>query len=113
MKKLVISIDFDGSVVEHVYPEIGNPMPQAFEVLKELQGAGHRLVLWTCREGKDLQDAIEFCKLNGIEFVSHNVNAREDAYIWPPSRKILADVYIDDKNLGGFPGWEKVREILL
>jgi hydroxymethylpyrimidine pyrophosphatase-like HAD family hydrolase len=112
-KQLIIGIDFDGTVVEHVYPEVGKPLPQAFEVLKELQNAGHRLVLWTCREGVDLQYAIDFCKENGIEFVSHNVNTKEDAYIWPPSRKILTDVFIDDKNLGGFPGWEVVRKTIL
>jgi len=112
-KVLVVGIDFDGTVVHHVYPGIGEPMPHAFEVMKELQAAGHRLVLWTCREGKDKQDAIDFCKLNGVEFVSHNINTKEDAYMWPPSTKILTDVFIDDKNLGGFPGWEKVREMLL
>jgi len=112
-KKKLITVDFDNTICIHDFPKIGEPLPLAFEVMKELQIAGHRLILWTCREGETLQSAIDFCKENGVEFVSHNTNTKEDAYIWPSSRKVLADIYIDDRNLGGFPGWEVVRKTIL
>ena len=66
--KLIIAVDFDGTIVEDAYPGIGDPMIFAFETLKKLQEDGHRLILWTYRHGKHLQDAVEFCKENDIEF---------------------------------------------
>jgi phosphatidylserine/phosphatidylglycerophosphate/cardiolipin synthase-like enzyme len=109
----LISIDFDGTIVSHHYPEIGEPLDQAFEVMKDLQAAGHRLILNTCREGEQLQEAIAYCRERGIEFVSVNGNRPEDDFREPVGRKVYAHLYIDDRNLGGFPGWEVVREMLM
>ena len=67
-----IAVDFDGTIVEHKYPEIGKPVLFAFDALKELQKRGHKLVLWTYRAGQELEQAIEFCKKNGIEFYAVN-----------------------------------------
>lgn len=117
---MLISIDFDGTIVEKAFPKIGKPLPLAFEVMKELQEAGHKLILNTCRENEGykidkqyLSDAVRFCKKKGIEFRSINENHIDDEFRPKKGRKVNADVYIDDKNLGGFPGWKKVRESLL
>ena len=66
---------------------------------------GARLILWTFRAGKELDEAVEFCKKNGIEFYAVNKNYPEEIFDETVSRKIDADIYIDDKNVGGFPGW--------
>lgn len=122
MKQLIIAIDFDGTIVEHRFPYIGEPMPGAFEVIKELKEAGHLLILWTCREDDGhkidkqyLTNAVEFCKKNGIEFDSVNETI-EDLEFRPENvakRKPYAHYYVDDAIIGGFPGWEAVREEIL
>ena len=109
---MIIAIDFDGTIVEHEYPRIGKTKLFAFETLKELQKQKHTLILWTYRAGKELEEAIDFCKKNGVEFYAVNRNYPEEKYEETISRKINADVYIDDRNLGGFPGWSKVWELL-
>ena len=110
---MTIAVDFDGTIVEHKYPEIGKPLLFAFETLKQLQKQDHKLILWTYRSGRELEDAVEFCKKNGIEFYAVNKNYPEEKFDEKTvSRKIYADVYIDDRNAGGFPGWSKIWEIL-
>ena len=109
---MIISVDFDGTIVEHAFPAIGKTKLFAFETLKALQDKKHTLILWTYRSGKELQEAVEFCKQNGIEFYAINSNYPEEVYDETISRKINADVYIDDRNIGGFPGWSKVWELL-
>ncbi len=107
-----IAVDFDGTVVEHKYPEIGEEMLFAFETLKQLQKQGHQLILWTYRAGKYLDFAVEYCRENGIEFYAVNKNYPEEIYDDSISRKIDADVFIDDRNVGGFLGWSKIWQIL-
>lgn len=107
-RKLILAIDFDGSIVVHEFPEIGPPMDDAFNVLKHFMMCGDRLILWTCREGVHLDKAISFCKENGIEFEKHNENVIEHDYM--SSRKVYADLYIDDRMIGGFPGWLRIKE---
>lgn len=117
LKNRLILVDFDGTICEHRFPEIGEPMPNAFEVMKKLQEAGALLVLWTCREDEKrayLTEAVEFCKENGIEF--HSVNEVAIEYDFRDGdlrRKPHASVVIDDRNLGGFPGWDQVEIMLL
>lgn len=106
-----IAIDFDGTIVEHQYPEIGKEKLFAFQTLKELEKKGARLILWTFRTGKELDAAIEFCRKNGIEFYAVNKNYPEEVPDDSISRKINADIYIDDKNIGGFPGWSEVWQL--
>lgn len=67
-KGKVIAVDFDGTVVEHKYPDIGNEMMFAFATLKALKSKGHRLILWTYRKGKELEEAVDYCRGNGLEF---------------------------------------------
>lgn len=118
MTRRVASIDFDGTIVKHAFPNIGEPLEGAFEVLKELKEAGWVLVLNTCREDEKrayLTEAVQFCRENGVEF--DGVNATPLDYEFrderSPRRKVYANVYIDDRNLGGFPGWNMVRLALL
>ena len=108
-----IAIDFDGTIVEHKYPKIGKPVLFAFEALKELQKRGHKLILWTYRSGESLDEAVEFCRKNGIEFYAVNKSFIEEKFEnGKISRKIDADLFIDDRNLSGFPGWARVLQIL-
>lgn len=107
-----IAVDFDGTIVEHQYPEIGKEKLFAFQTLKELEKKGARLILWTFRNGKELDDAVEYCRQNGIEFYAVNKNYPEELFDTTISRKIDADLYIDDKNIGGFPGWSEIWQML-
>ena len=116
-KRLLLAIDFDGTIVTHSWPGIGEPLPYAFEVMHKLQAAGHQLILVTCREDeprrKYLTEAVEFCAQRGIEFRSVNENHRDDDFRDHGGRKVFAHFYIDDRNLGGFPGWLEVERLLL
>lgn len=107
-----IAIDFDGTIVENNYPGIGREILFAFETMKELQKQGNQLILWTYRSGKELEQAVEFCRIKGIEFYAVNKNYPEEEFDNTISRKIDADIYIDDKNFGGFSGWTKIWEAL-
>lgn len=102
----VIAVDFDGTIVEDKYPDIGKPMIFAFDTLKKLQREGHRLVLWTYRNGRKLDEAVKFCADNGVEFYAVNCSYEGEVFNEKEaSRKIHADIFIDDRNAGGFPGW--------
>lgn len=107
-----IAIDFDGTIVEHAYPAIGKEMLFAFSTLKALQNKGHKLILWTFRDGDLLEEAVDFCRQNGIEFYAVNKSFAEEQYTLSISRKINADIFIDDRNVGGFLGWSKIWQIL-
>lgn len=110
---LKIAVDFDGTIVEHAYPAIGKEKMFAFYTLRELQKQGALLILWTFRCGKELQEALDYCKANGVEFYAVNKSYPEEEFDDKTvSRKINADVYIDDKNVGGFPGWGEVWQML-
>ena len=108
---MIIAVDFDGTIVEHAYPRIGKPIPFAFDVLKKLQQDGrHTLLLWTVREGSLLEEAIDYCAENGITFYAANKNYPEEE---EGPRKLLADVFIDDKNIGGLPDWGIIYKTIL
>ncbi len=108
----IIAVDFDGTIVEDAYPKIGKPQLFAFETLKRLQNDGHRLILWTYRCGSKLDEAVAFCKTNGIEFYAINSSFPNEKYNLKESRKIAADIFIDDRNIGGFMGWGNVYQQL-
>lgn len=110
---MIIAVDFDGTIVEHKYPKIGKEKPFAIATLKRLQNEGHRIVLWTVREGELLQQAIDFCKERGLEFYTVNANFSDEHPEEPGySRKIKADIFIDDRNLGGLPDWGTIYEMV-
>lgn len=107
-----IAVDFDGTIVEHEYPGIGKEILFAFQTLKELNKLGANLILWTFRTGKELEEAVEYCRKNGVEFYAVNKNYPEEIFDETVSRKINADIFIDDKNIGGFPGWSGIWQML-
>ena len=111
---MIIAVDFDGTIVEHRYPAIGNEQPFAIETLKKLTEEGHRLILWTVREGRLLDEAVMFCRERGLEFYAVNRDYPEEEknrnnHI---SRKLKADLWIDDRNLGGLPDWGTIYEMI-
>lgn len=108
---MIIAVDFDGTIVEHKYPNIGKAIPFAFDTLKQLQNENHILLLWTVREGELLQDAINYCADNGLHFFAHNANFPEEDRNKAP-RKLKADLFIDDRNFGGLPDWHFIYQII-
>lgn len=123
MKSLTIGIDFDGTIVKHAYPEIGNPVPDAIETMQELMEAGHKIILYTMRSGERLAEAVEYLEESGIDLYAVNKNPTQ--HHWTQSPKIFCHLYIDDAALGcpldkavsgkGRPWveWEEVREMLV
>lgn len=109
---LTIAVDFDGTIVEHAYPAIGREMEFAFTTLRALQQKGHRLILWTIREGALLDEAVQYCAANGVTFYAVNRSYPEEEYNTMSTRKIQVDLFIDDRNVGGFPGWSRVWQML-
>jgi len=111
-ESLLIAVDFDGTIVEDAYPKIGTPKLFAFETLKRLEQDGHRLILWTYRSGKHLAEAVDFCKEKGIVFYAVNNSYPEEVFEGKVSRKINADYFIDDRNIGGLIGWGEIYQLL-
>jgi len=113
MQKIrTIAIDFDGTIVENRYPKIGKPLLFAIETLLKLQEEGHQLILWTYRSGIELKEAVEFCNNKGIYFFAVNRSYPEEKYDNSLSRKIQADIFIDDRNIGGLLGWGEIYQTL-
>ena len=140
----IYCVDFDGTIVKHEYPEIGEPAPNAFEVLKELIARGDKIILYTMRSHKPhiqkivsidpktneeivtkverdtLQEAIDFCSKNGVEFYGINTNPSQK--FWTKSPKAYGHIYIDDAGIGcpllcdegarPYVNWLEVRRIL-
>lgn len=94
----IIAIDFDGTIVDHRYPDIGAAVPGAISYLKQFQEAGAKLILWTMRSGQTLHEAIAYCKGNGVEF--WGINENPDQKEWTESPKAYAQIYIDDAAFG-------------
>ena len=111
---MVIAVDFDGTIVEHRYPSIGKELPFAIETLRRLAEEGHRLILWTVREGELLDEAVDFCRNRGLEFYAVNRDYPEEEQERNNhfSRKLKVDVWIDDRNLGGLPDWGTIYEMI-
>lgn len=112
---MVIAVDFDGTIVEHRYPKIGKEIPFAITTLKKLQAEHHHLILWTVREGELLKEAVEFCCKRGLEFYAVNANHPDepvDEKASTPCRKLRADLFIDDRNVGKLPDWGAIYEMV-
>lgn len=123
MNKTYIAVDFDGTLVTHDYPEVGQELPGAAETCKALIAEGHQLILWTMRSGKELQDAVQWCFERGITLVGVNKNPTQES--WTQSPKAYASIYIDDAALGAplnynpafhsrpYVDWSRVKEHLI
>lgn len=113
---MVVAVDFDGTIVEHEYPRIGKEKPFATATLKRLlrEKPDLKLILWTVRQGKLLDEAVEWCRERGVEFYAVNANYLDETVPKGTTgcRKLTADVYIDDRNIGGFPGWGNIYAML-
>lgn len=110
---MIIAIDFDGVLARTNYPVILGCMPYVREAMEQLHKEGHYLIVNTCREGAALVVAVNWLLEQGIPFDRVNDNAPDNILEYSNnSRKLYADQYIDDRNLGGFPGWKKALEII-
>jgi len=111
---MTIAVDFDGTIVEHRYPQIGEEIPFAIETLKMLIKDRHRLILWSVREGELLDEAVEWCRQRGVEFYAVNRDYPEEEKEKNNhfSRKLKADLFIDDRNVGGLPDWGEIYRMV-
>lgn len=102
---MIIAVDFDGILCLNKFPDIGPPCYPVISAIRELIDNGHEVVLWTSRNGAELEAAVKWCEDRGLRFCAVNEPApsNEEKYrdVYPtPTRKIYADVYIDDHNIG-------------
>lgn len=104
----IFAVDFDGTLSLGEWPAIGSPNGAMIAFLKEQARAGHKLILWTCRAGEQLREALEWCRELGLRFDAVNDNLPEIvAEYGNNSRKITADYYIDDKAV---PVWSNMGD---
>ncbi len=111
---MIIAVDFDGTIVEDRYPAIGREQMFATETLRMLIRDKHQLILWTVREGRQLQEALDWCSERGVSFWAVNKdypeeNVESNSHF---SRKIKADLFIDDRGIGGLPDWGEIYQII-
>ena len=109
---MIIAVDFDGTIVENKYPDVGKERPFAIQTLRTLQQEGNRLILFTSREGEELDAAVKYCHDRGLDFYAVNSNQPDDALFKHHTAKVIADLYIDDRNLGGIPDWPTIYEVI-
>lgn len=109
-----IAVDFDGTIVEDRFPAIGPELPFAVETLRMLQKDQHRIILWTVREGDTLREAVEWCRKRGLEFYAVNKDFPEENIELNEqfSRKLKADVFIDDRQVGGLLDWGQIYRMI-
>lgn len=99
---MIFAIDFDGTIVENKWPDIGEPKQRVVDYIRQLQNIGHKWILWTCRSDEELPAVLKWCEEHGLYPDYVNDNAAESVERWKTNpRKVSADVYIDDHNAGG------------
>ena len=105
----IIAVDFDGTLVEDKFPEIGRPIEKTWELMKKAQDAGAKIILWTSRDNERLKAAVEFCTERGLHFDAINDNLDECKVLFNNStRKVYANEYWDDKAIAGFCRTESI-----
>ena len=109
---MIIAVNFDGTIVKDAYPNIGLENKGTIDYLKYMKKKGYSLILWTCRQGEKLEEALKKCAELELEFDAVNENLEEGIKKYgADSRKIYADIYIDDKSF--IPAevyFEKIKE---
>ncbi len=104
----IFCVDYDGTLVEDKFPEIGKEKKDGIRVLKRLQEEGHKIIIWTCRSGKYLEDVKKWCWSRHFNPDRFNENYKDLSYAWP---KVYADVYLDDKSFPPFTNWLDVETV--
>lgn len=113
MNTWIVAIDFDGTIVEDKFPEIGELKPGAVEAINALYKAGYTIIIWTCRTGINKARSVEFLAKQGIKwhYINEGSKANVKAYGGVDTRKVFADVYVDDKGLlRPLPPWNEIYE---
>lgn len=106
---MIIAIDFDGTIHSGQWPAIGEPLPGAKEAINNLRAEGHYIIIWTCREGQQQTEMVNWLLQQGIGFDRVNDHEPRNLTVYgSDSRKVYAHVYINDKNLGGLPSWGEI-----
>lgn len=101
---MIVAVDFDGVLCRDAFPDIGAPNYGVVSLVREIIDAGHEVVLWTCRAGDRLVEAVRWCEDRGLRFCAVNENAPSNRAkyesLYPNgTRKVYADVYMDDKDI--------------
>jgi len=120
---MIIALDFDGTCCKHLHPSVGDEIDGCVDVLRELTEEGHELILWTCRDGYELELAVQWFVKHKLELAAIQSNSPNVPYAGLVSRKIYAHLYIDDRGLGipltsTYPDerehvdWHRCRELL-
>lgn len=112
-KKRILAIDFDGTITTGPYPAIGGLNKGAKLYINKLYAEGYYIIINTCRSGERLKEAKTFLDAQGIAYHLINENDPDNIKRYgQDTRKIFAHLYIDDKNLQGFPGWRRAYRII-
>jgi histidinol phosphatase-like enzyme len=111
---MILAIDFDGTIVEDEYPKIGKLRPNAKKFINKLSKEGYFIIIWTCRTQEYGFEAEQFLIENGIKFdeINKSCPANVEAFIGNDTRKVFANLYIDDKGLITIPDWETIYNIV-
>ena len=106
---MILAIDFDATIVDSRYPNIIGLRKDAKKYINRMYDDGHYIIIWTCRTGGDLRMATQFLDDNGVKYHIANDNNPVETARWNNnSRKVFADLYIDDKQIGGLPSWKTI-----
>lgn len=108
---MILAIDFDGTLHMGAWPGIGIPTPYAVEIMQKLKQDGHYLIIWTCREGKQQTEMVNWLLEHKIPFdrINDHIPRSWEIYGYK-SKKVYAHLYIDDKQVGGLPTWPDIYE---
>jgi len=108
---MIIAVDFDGTLHTGKWPSLGAPAPYAVETMQKFREDKHYLIVWTCREGQQLTEAINWLLEHKIPFDRINDNNPENTRRYGSnSRKIYAHLYVEDKQVGGLPMWNEIYD---
>ena len=114
-ENVIVAIDFDGTIVEDQFPEVGKMIPGSKENINRLYFEGYTIIIWTCRTHIRMLEAVEWLAKNGIKYHYINTNCKKNVekYDGSDPRKISADIYIDDRGLmHPLPHWNEIHEII-
>lgn len=111
---MILAIDFDGTIVDDQFPDVGNMKQGAAEAINQLYADGYTIIIWTCRTGINKARAVEFLARNGVKWHYFNESSYHNlkAHNFRDTRKVYADLYIDDRMIGKLPTWDEIYWIV-